>query len=169
MWPVSEYYSPEVCLHMSCFLFLSSLPKDSQDFWRGMAGQTAEEDVGHESQPSRGLLSQVGLWKGPMEMKTGGWMVCGGGGAVFGPVTPEHQSWFCQAAAEVKMLKTTIKTNNSSSLLCATSVSAASSVSIQYFNKVSLSLSCDGICYCLTHNFFSICMHCIKYKNMKYP
>ncbi len=56
-------------LYLSVFLVCSSLPRAPQDLWWRMAGPTAKEDVGHEGQPHPGLLSQVGLWEGPVEVK----------------------------------------------------------------------------------------------------
>lgn len=56
-------------LTLSLFLSCSSLPWTPQDLRRRVEGQAAKEDVGHEDQPRRGLLSQVGLWERPVEVK----------------------------------------------------------------------------------------------------
>ena len=37
----------------------------------GVAAETAAADVGHEDQPNRRLLRQVGLREGPMEIERG--------------------------------------------------------------------------------------------------
>lgn len=50
--------------------FSSSLPRAPQDLRWWVAGQAVEEDVGHEGEPRPGLLVQVGLREGPVEVRT---------------------------------------------------------------------------------------------------
>lgn len=51
-------------------LLSSSVPWAAQDLGRGLEGQAAEEDAGHEGEPGAGLRCQVGLRKGPVEVRT---------------------------------------------------------------------------------------------------
>lgn len=48
----------------------SSLSPASQDVWGRLSSHAAEEDAGHEGQSCPGLLRQVGLREGPVEVKT---------------------------------------------------------------------------------------------------
>lgn len=50
-------------------LLSSSLPRAAQDLRRWLAGQAGEEDAGHEGESGAGLRFQVGLRKGPVEVR----------------------------------------------------------------------------------------------------
>lgn len=52
-----------------CLILCCSVPWDPQDLWWRVAGQTATKDVGYEDQSRPGLIGQMGLREGPVEVK----------------------------------------------------------------------------------------------------